>query len=177
MTNLPVPSPRTATAGEYETGAFMNMLRDAINFLTNKPYAFVYQSAGQSVANNANTALSFDATVWDSYGGHSNTTNNTRYTAQVAGTYGVLCHAAWPQNSTGARQLEPFKNGTAYTSGSQLPATQSTNWTVHETYTQMYLAVGDYVEAWVVQMSGGALTANSGATPYQTYMQVEWLRN
>lgn len=177
MTNLPVPNLRTAVAGEFETAAFMNAFRDAIRFLTNKPYAFIYQATAQTTTNAVNAVTLFDATLWDNYSGHNNVTNNTRYTAQVAGTYGVLCHASWAPNATGSRLVSPQVNTVGITSGSQIPATQVTNWTAHETYSQVFLNVGDYVEMVVDQHSGGNLALNAGTAPYQTYMEVEWLRN
>jgi len=177
VANLPVPVLRTFQSGEVETGAYFNAFRDAVNFVINKPMAFLYQSAGQSVANNTNTAITLDATREDTYGGHSNTTNNSRYTAQVAGTYGIIGHVSWPVNATGVRALELYKNGTVYTSGNQGGPAPVTNWTAQETRITMPLAAGDYVEMFAQQASGGALTLNSGTAPYQTYMSVEWLSN
>lgn len=175
MANLPVPVPRTFGVNEIETGGNLNSLRDALLFLLNPPQAFLYQATGQSVANAATVAVNLDGSVWDFYGGHSNSSNNSRYTAVVPGVYQVTAHSSWPTNATGARQVEVYKNGTAYNSGAQDPATQATNWSVGETTVDVFLNAGDYVEMFVQQQSGGALTLNSGTAPYQTYMQVRWI--
>ena len=173
MANLPVPNPRTAVAGEFETAAMMNLFRDAINFLTNRPRAALYQTTAQSVANAVWTATSFDSTLLDTYGGHSNTTNNSRYTAQVPGWYSLRCGGGWVTGAAGGgRGASIYKNGAFYTAGAAVVG--STN-VIHSTPVSkdVFLAVGDYVELFVWQNSGGALnTAGSGQ--YASWMDICW---
>lgn len=173
MSNLPVPNPRTAVASEFETAAFMNMFRDAINFLTNRPITEVYQTASQSLANGAFTAITMDSTVFDPNGQHSNTTNNSRVTCQVAGWYSVSGGVSYLTNTTGSRGALIYKNGTALTqaTGGIVAASNA----IHVAMTGevlIQLAVGDYVELYGWQNSGGALsTAGSG---YYPYLYVRW---
>lgn len=159
-TNLPVPVPRTFGVQEYETAAYLNAVRDALNFLLNRPIGvFTQTSAQASWAGYA--PISLDTTVVDSYGAHSNTTNPSRYVAQVAGWYsddGVIGYAS---NTTGARDALISKNGTA------LPASTVTmNPTGTSTFTgqavprQMtFCNVGDYLE---IQGNSGNNAATVG---------------
>lgn len=165
MANLPVPNPRTAIAGEFETAAFMNAFRDAINFSVNPPVAQLYQTAAQSVPNGAFTALAFDSTQSDTYGGHSNSTNNTRYTAQVAGTYEFSGLYGSVSNATGTRDTTWAKNGAILTTpGATTTSTavNGLNSVVTAATVQVPMSVGDYVELQVFQASGAALNTSPG---------------
>lgn len=157
MTNLPVPNPRTAVAGEFETAAYLNMLRDAINFLTRPPQARLHQAAAQSIANNAFSPIAFDSTDTDTYSGHSNTTNNTRYTAQAAGTYLLMGGVSTATSAAGFRQLAFRVN--AGTSIHKLQGAPSPSFeTALNTAASVPLNVGDYIEFGIWQNSGGPLS-------------------
>jgi hypothetical protein len=176
VANLPVPNPRTFVAGEFETAAYFNMLRDAINFLANPPLAVLYQQTTQSIGNGIFTSLSLDATVQDFYGMHSNSTNNSRATAIVAGTYEVSGTVAWPSNSTGARGCRIAKNGTAVLGSASFTGT--TNGDVYAITTpefQVQLNVGDYLEVQGFQSSGGSLSTNVAASDVRSSMNVRWV--
>lgn len=177
MTNLPVPSPRTFTVGETETASYLNSLRDALNFLVNVPAAYVTQSATQSLTSSAWTALSFDVTVFDSYGGHSNSTNNTRYTAQVAGWYMVFGCASTVANSTGQRGAAVAKNGTRVQGAAGfMQTTSALPPTVPSPPTIVFLAVGDYVEINAYQNGANPLATNS-SSDLDSSMTVVWLHS
>ena len=165
MANLPVPNPRTAVAGEFETAAYMNAIRDAINFLANPPEATVYQSVAQSFTSGAAAALTFDATITYTYGGHSNTTNNTRYAAQVGGTYLLLGTVAWTNVSTGNRNLTFNKNGSAVTQfGGAYPAAGTAVFPQVSAWAKVQLLAGDYVEAIAYQDSGSTISTHAGGS-------------
>lgn len=173
--NLPVPSPRTYVVAETETGAYFNSLRDALNFLVNVPAAYLTQTAVQSVPNATWTALAFDGSVIDSYGGHSNSTNNTRYTEQVAGWYMVFGCASFATNGTGNRGCSVAKNGTRVMGAAGFFGPVSGNpATVPSPPTIVFLNVGDYLEVQGYQVSGGALNTNSN-TDLDSSMTVVWL--
>lgn len=165
MTNLPVPNPRTFVAGETETAAYFNAIRDAVNFLANKPMAVLYQAAAQTINNTTATTIAFDSTVTDSYGGHSNSTNNTRYTAQVTGWYWVAGSTSWNNISGGDRTIGIWKNGAAvpyYGSGN--PAA-SINVNPQESgFGLVQLNAGDYVEISVYQDSGAPIATHGGGS-------------
>lgn len=173
--DLPVPVPRTFVVGETETGAFLNSLRDALNFVLNTPLAVLNQASGQSIANATPTAITYDGTYLDTYGGHSNSTNNSRYTAQVAGWYFVKAGVVWSSNAAGNRAIQVYKNGSAFPySWNAVPAAGTFNDPGVETSALVQLNVGDYVEAWAEQNSGGALATAVVAT-IASNMQVMWM--
>jgi hypothetical protein len=132
-----------------------------------------YQSAAQSIAPSTVTALAMDSAVVDSYGGHSNVTNNSRYTAQVAGYYLVIGQVGYTANANGNRLIELHKNGGATLplgQGVGLAPTTSNN-AANQVCALVLLAAGDYVEAYTYQTSGGALST----VPTQCGMTVLWL--
>lgn len=176
MSLLPVPSPRTWTAGEFATAAELNALRDAINFMLNLPVASLYQATSQSFSNGIWAAVGLDATVQDTYGGHSNSTNNTRYVAQVAGTYEVCGTIAWPSNSTGARGCRLAKNGTAITGAATFTGTTTGDvYAITTPAFHVQMVVGDFVETHGFQSSGGALSSNVAAADIRASMNVRWV--
>lgn len=177
MTSLPVPVPRTWTPGETEVGAYLNTIRDAINFLLNTPFAEVYQSTVTTLVTGTATVLGFDATLIDTYGGHSNTTLNSRYTAQVAGWYELTGVVQFNPNSTGYRLAYWRKNGAfpnPSTYNTELAQVSPSATTVLLETLQLQLAVGDYVEMVATQTSGGNLNTFSGAGD-STRMSVRWI--
>lgn len=175
MANLPVPSPRTFTVGEIETGAYFNSTRDALTFLLNTPLAILNQATPQSIGSGTPAALAFDGTFLDTYGGHSNSTNNSRYVAQVPGWYFVKAGVVWAVNSVNNRGLQLFKNGVAYTYSWQVALAAGTfNDPGIETSALVQLNAGDYVEAFAQQNTGGALSTAVVST-IASNMQVMWM--
>lgn len=175
MANLAVPSPRTWVVGEYETAAFFNAnVRDMGNFLLNAPIALLYTSGAPSFSSGTFQAMGLDGTSWDTYGGHSNSTNNTRYTAQVAGFYMAFSTASWGPNATGNRGVALYKNGAAFGSPSSqtiVPSTNATNNVIIQAAGMTQLNVGDYVETFVYQGSGSSLACAAG----QSGMAIMWI--
>jgi len=169
-----VPSPRTFNVAEYETSAYLNSVRDALNFLLNRPLAVLTQSATQSVGNAAWTALSLDATTTDSYSMHSNSVNNSRAIAQVAGWYTVSGVAAFATNGTGGRGALTARNGTHMPGSGSLLGVVSTQPTVAPTSAfPVFLNVGDYVEIHGFQSSTASLSTTS-STDLACSMCVTW---
>jgi hypothetical protein len=172
MTLPQFPTIPTVMPGQPWTSALFNaVVGQALSFLGSKPFFFGYQGTNQSLANGTLTAISLDQTAYDTYGGHSNTVNPSRYVCQYAGIYHILAQVSWPTNATGNRAVEIYKNGTVFTPGTQTAAAGAANWTITQTGLYIPLAVGDYVEVFGQQSSGGALTPNNGSAPYHTWMQ------
>jgi hypothetical protein len=162
---LPVPSPRTFAVSEVEVASYLNSIRDALLFLLNPPIGQFYQSAAQSVPNAGWTSLTFDLTDRDTYGGHSNVTNNSRYTAIVAGVYELTGGGGFATNATGTRDVAWAKNGVllsapgATGTSNAVTGLQSA---VDVPTLQIFLNVGDYVELQAFQSSGGNLNTATG---------------
>lgn len=173
---LPVPTQDTYTVGEKLTAALMNKnVRDGVNFLVNPPIAVVYQAIGQAIATSSGTftAINMDSSAVDTYSGHSNVTNNSRYTAQVAGYYEVVAQVSWPSNATGIRGLIIQVNGASPTPlpDTQVPAVAANQY-LQTVALALFLNVGDYVQASCTQNSGGSLTLNGSGG---SFLAVKWV--
>lgn len=77
--------------------------------------AQMYSNSVQSVPNTTPTAMAFDLETYDEYNGHSNVTNNTRYTPPVAGTYLVFGAVAFHNTAAGPMSANIRKNGSVVT--------------------------------------------------------------
>lgn len=163
MSFLPVPNPRTYTAGEFATAAELNAIRDAINFLTNPPIFKGVQTTVQSTTSAAWVAMSLDTTSTDSYGGHSNTSNNSRYVSQVAGWYWVLGFAAWASAVQSEVDCVIAVNGATVPGSAQFLPREASAVAAADAAALVFLAVGSYVEVWGRQASGGALNTFAGS--------------
>ena len=144
--------------------------------LANPPTAKLTNSVGISIANNTATALTWDTESWDAAGGHSTVTNPSRYTCQTgyAGKYRVDVVVYYVANATGAREAWFEVNGTSQPAGSSLLPGAATIVSV-SAFAVVQLAVGDYVEAFTLQTSGGALSTNNDVPRRQSCFTVQWI--
>lgn len=156
----------TAYAGQTIPASILDRLE-------NPPIFAAYQSAVQSIPNTTLTTVTMDTEVYDTYNGHSTVTNTSRYTAQFAGYYLVICYVGFAANATGNRYMEIWKNGVGGVNlGQSIIFTPNiTNNSAIHAIVLMRLEVSDYVEGRAFQNSGGAL--NTNAT--QTGMTVIWM--
>lgn len=157
----------------------LNTMRDAINYLNLPPLAELRQSGAQSVPNNTWTAITFDVEDWDSdvdgTGGHSTSSNTSRYTARYPGWYFVSGGVGFAVNTTGQRGCRWSVNGVTQTAGASL-------WTASSAFEScipargkyLYLAISDYVELYGYQSSGGALNTDVG-TGTGCNMAIRWV--
>lgn len=179
MALLPVPTMRTFTVGEYETGAYFNAnIRDAINFLLMLPIATVYQTVAQSFGLSGSlNPITFDSTAVDSYGGHSNTVNPSRYVAQVAGFYLVAGAIVFGASTSGTyRKAQIYINGTAVAYAvAQLGQVSSTSaaTTVPISPAIVYMNVGDFVSLYGTADVASLPTVANGSN--QSYMTIIWM--
>jgi hypothetical protein len=162
MTNLPVPVPATVQPGSLITGALWNAnVANGITFSTNVPMFYGYQSAAQSLTNNAAAAITLDSSTIDTYAGHSNSSNNSRYVAQIPGWYLVSGTVVFGPNATAGRGATIYKNGTevlgaAGFSAGTTPFASATGMCL------VYLnGTGDYVELWGYQISTTTLATSA----------------
>ncbi|MFD0393322.1 hypothetical protein ACFQ3Z_15940 [Streptomyces nogalater] len=114
-----VPVIAAEAPGTYLTGALWNASVKAMgDWLMGSagngaPRFRAHQSTAQSLADNTWTSLTLDTEDYDSDNGHSTTTNSSRYTVQVAGTYLVIGSVGLVANATGARAVRLTQNGGA----------------------------------------------------------------
>lgn len=114
-----------------------------------------YKTATQSIADSTLTAVTWPNEDFDTDAYHSNVTNNSRFTAAIAGKYLVGASIQWDANTTGIRELYAVVNGVTSTrlAGSVQPASAGL---VQNLSIALDLAAADYIEFYVRQNSGGA---------------------
>lgn len=162
-----IPTIPTEAPGNFWTSALWNAnILNGLNYLF-APVRFKgYSSTTQSIANGSSSGsvLTLDTEIVDSDGGHSTTTNTSRYTAQTAGLYYVSGSVCFATSATGARTLQVFLNGAAVFGSAVQAAAQSANGGSVFTSTLVQMAVGDYVELFAWQTSGAALLTSVGTS-------------
>lgn len=134
--------------------------------LTGRPICKVGCGVTQSIPNNAATALTFDTNLLDPRSMHSAVTNPTRIRPTEAGEYLVGAACAFFANATGDRELWFRVNGTDPDPGMNIAASTAITRTLCISTPLYFNGTTDYVEAMVLQTSGGALgTALNNAAP------------
>lgn len=119
----------------------------------------LYRVATQSISNATFEAIAFGtgSTVYDPGSMHSEVTNNTRITIKKDGVYNVSIGGRWQTSASGhGRVIYIYKNGTyinsvagEYDSAGRCAQSATVN---------LLLEEDDYIEFYVYQASGGALT-------------------
>lgn len=164
-----VPSIATEAPGNYITSALWtaqvgSIMQWLVGSGTNGlPMFYGYQATAQSMPNNVWTAVTMDTEVIDTDGGHSTTTNTSRYTSQVAGYYLVTGCTAFASNSTDYRGAAIYKNGVQVVGGAnvQIANAGARTAVVVQSPIIIQLAVGDYIEMYGNQVSGAALNTQA----------------
>lgn len=160
----------TILAADYNSGPAA-----ANTFLTTVPIFMGYNSAGQTFTSGTGAAVALDAENVDSDNGHSNTVNNSRYTAQVAGWYAVSGVISYAANATNVRIAYIQKNGTTTPGADAELSAASAGVSCIATNTALVqLNVNDYVELWGFQNSGSPVALAAG-TQTSTGMSVWWV--
>lgn len=175
-----VPSFRTWVAGEIVTAAYLNAnVRDAGNFMIGEPVAEIYQATVQSLVSTTFTAITFDASTLDSDSGHSNVTNNSRYTGKTSGWFEFAGCVNFAGNATGARGTQWNKNGASVTQSQVMMFAGTAAVTlgaIARTKKIQLNGTTDYVELQGFQSSGGALNT-AVASPDGSSMSVKWVHS
>jgi hypothetical protein len=169
MSGLAVPTPYTAVTGNFLTGSLWNaQVRDAVSFLIDPPrFSGMCTTAPTLTSGTSYGSITLDTEQYDTEGGHSTTSNTSRYVAAYAGLYQVVYSASFAGNATGFRSARITVNGSSITAPGavvEIPASGSGNSLVICSTTYTYLGVGDYAEIQVWQNSGGNLNLNSTNT-------------
>jgi hypothetical protein len=126
---------------------------------------YLTKSADQSIANGTVTALTFDTESFDTSAFHSTVTNTSRITipAGKAGYYAVYGTATFAAAGSNSRSSLLKKNGTTFqTYIGNAPSTGASTSLVHNVV--MNLVVGDYIEMFAYQSSGGAVNISGNST-------------
>jgi hypothetical protein len=134
----------------------------SVQFLLNPPIFRGIQIVTQSMTSGTLTAITFTSSAYDTYSGHSNVTNPSRYTAVVSGYYTVSGVVAFAASSSGSRQATIVVNGSNINGATGfISSTPSTDVAAVVSPTlDVFLNVGDFVELWAAQDSGGSLSTS-----------------
>jgi hypothetical protein len=141
-------------------------VRDASAFFQAPPLFQGIQTVAQNnLTSSIWATITLDTELIDDYGGHSTTTNTSRYTAQLAGWYEVSGSVTWLQNGTGTRGARLAVNGTVVQGSAVMMSTaaSTTDTSVPTTTRVVYLNVGDYLEVQGWQSSGANLATKVDA--------------
>jgi hypothetical protein len=132
--------------------------------------ASVGSSTDQTISSATYTALTWDTETFDVGGYHDNATNNSRITipSGKAGYYGIYAWCQVDGNTSAARTIVIYKNGSSAQS-SAIPA--SATFPTMQISGVLNLAVGDYIEIFVYQPSGSNQTfyKAGGAAGFNAY--------
>lgn len=160
-------TPRTWVTGEAVSASTMNThIRDNLLALRAALTSRVYRATTQSIANDTETLVSFDAETSDVPGWHSTSSNADRIVPNESGLYLVVGGASFAQNGTGYRQATIWRNGTGGDAIAQTGRDFDVEGNLSSTLniTGVFPANGstDYFALGVRQNSGGALNLNGG---------------
>ena len=160
MTNLPVPVLPTEVPGGYITSSVFNTVGVAgLGFALNVPVFSGYQAASQSVTNTTPTAVTLDSENADTYGGHSTSTNPSRYIGQAPGYYACVGTSVFASNSVGGRISFIYKNGVIVPGAFGSVGAASNLYAGATAFGIPYLnGTTDYVELWTYQSSGSGIS-------------------
>ena len=126
--------------------------------------ASVYRSTAQTLSNDTNTVINFNAEVFDTDGFHDNSTNNSRLTIPTGkgGYYLLNLFVAFESAASGTRQTQIVSStGDLYCNSSVITAGTPYGSSI-TTAAVAYLGAGEYFEAKANQRSGGSLNLSSG---------------
>jgi len=116
-----------------------------------------YNNAAQATTNGAWTIRNFNVDLWDTDSYHNVSINNDRITAPWAGYYEFTQMCNFNFHATGQRSILMRYNSGTYHYGPQVDATAAGVTGLNQTI-MLYMAAGDYVNCYVYQNSGTALT-------------------
>ena len=122
--------------------------------------AAVYRNANQSINDATETKIQLDTEVADNQGQFDNAVNY-RFTATHAGSFLANLNVGFAASAFGLRYIKIMINGTTVYGQASSPG-HATISQYLSCSAQFGLAVGDYVEAYAYQSSGGALNVLGG---------------
>lgn len=166
-----IPTVPSFVTGETPSIAKLNQLAACVSFACVLP-AYCALSGSQTLTSGSVAALTW-TTGTDRDGGHSNSVNPTRYTAQTAGYYSMSCSVTFAGNTSGGR-LAYFQvtTGSGNPGGAGIttlfgdkasppPSSAGRLARLDLGITTPYMYAGDYVEVYAEQTSGSSLSTAS----------------
>ena len=180
--------PRTAPVsvveapGSYLTGALWTaQVKAIIDFMAGSgvngvPRFKGWASTSQSIVTGAtDTPITLDSEDWDSDNGHSTSTNTSRYTIQVAGTYRIIAVGGFTTNAVGNRKLGINVNGANARGASVQQVSMASNSWIGAVAVELALVVGDYVEMVMWHTSTTTPLTTAQSVGFGPAMSVCWI--
>lgn len=177
-------TPHTFTAGESPTSAAMQTLTDSISQLQGGApssgaldFCTLAQIVTQNIGTGVWTGITFTSEGVDSAGGHSTSSNTSRYVAAHSGWYDVSAGVAFAVNATGVRGARLAVNGTGLVGKTLIPNAGASNTTEVPLSRKVYLAAGSYLEVQGYQNSGGTLATSYTAGDAGSFLELRWIHS
>lgn len=177
-----IPVAPSFVAGEKPSGAKMTSIKTAVDFWAGPPKCSVYQgTTATTMTTGVSTVIGFDTELFDvvqsgDTPSHDTATNNSRIVCRTAGKYEISGQVMFASNATGSRVVQVRMNaagnaasGTQICQTSQGPVSGAST-SVPIGPIEVDLAVGDYIEMFGLQASGGNLASNTGRA--NTYLRM-----
>lgn len=171
-----VPPAVTEVPGNYITSALWNtQINNGLRSFTFTPPMFKgVATSASSIASNSSVAIPLTSAVVDTDGGWSSTTNPSRYTVQVAGTYLCVASGAWAINAANVAVSVALRQNGAVAQVAQSISSTSGDWRDQVT-SLLQCSVGDYIELALYQDSGSAQTPPTTNVYDQPALMCLWI--
>jgi hypothetical protein len=120
---------------------------------------FLTKSSNQSISNATLTAITFDVEELDTDAFHSTSSNTSRITipSGKGGKYLITGQVKFANNATGVRLFKIIKNNSGDGHDFEIPTSSVSGSFAITQSSILNLAVGDYIEIFAYQSSGGSL--------------------
>jgi hypothetical protein len=139
------------------------------------PSARVENTTAVNVPDAGTVTLSFNSEVFDTAGLHSTTTDTSRLTAPVSGTYQITGQGEWNSAANGYRFLIIRRGSDQARVGvSLIPVGAAAQYVYQQVTTLARLNAGDYVELRASQTSGGPLELFGGGGEESQNFMMHW---
>lgn len=175
-----IPSRPTFTAGQVLTASQLESFGAVVDFWADPPRCYAYRDAGQSLSDSTWEVLNLGVEAWDVVQSgdtemHS-LSERTRVYCRTAGTYNVTFGVRFTADGTGNRQASLGLNtGGTHDIAAALMETKANPNSAISAYclgtVDAALTVGDYLEIFAYQSSGGSLSTLAD-TPSDAFLSV-----
>lgn len=153
---------------------FNTNINGPLSFLLAPPICQVRQTSGQTLTTSTDTAITFDTEDVDSTGMHSTSSNTSRLTAVYPGWYSAGGGISFAANATGRRGCSWRVNAALLNGSTVAYQAPSSTFAGAARAMRVFLNVGDYLEMYGRQESGGNL-ATAAVTGDQSNVSALWV--
>lgn len=177
-----IPVPPTIVAGTAPPASTLNQYKTVLDFWALTPRCWAYPSSSVSLSNGVDTVLAIGAEVYDipvfAADNELHPSGSSRIYIKTPGKYRVTGQVVFVPNATGSRAARVLLNAAGNpAAGTELALTTQAAVSGNSTSVPVLVpaypfAVGDYVELFASQNSGGSLSTNVNGVG-RTYLAIE----